>query len=255
MSSDPADRLRFRDVRSTSSFRLSLMFGLLVVAGILVALVSSYVLTAHELTARSDRILRARINLLLATPPAELPARVEAYIAYSVDGIGYFALEGREGEPVAGNMRMPQLPAPGHPLDLPATGTHGPIRVITARTANGETIIVGRDITQIRDLRRRLLLILLASGLASALVTLAAALLLSRRPLRRVRDLQRTSRAIAAGDLAARMPVTDRHDELDQFATTVNLMVEEVAHVIAQVKSATDAIAHDLRTPLTRVRA
>jgi signal transduction histidine kinase len=51
------------------------------------------------------------------------------------------------------------------------------------------------------------------------------------------------------------MPVAGRHDELDQFAVTVNLMLDEVAHVVAQVKSATDAIAHDLRTPLTRVRA
>ena len=51
------------------------------------------------------------------------------------------------------------------------------------------------------------------------------------------------------------MPIAGRHDELDLFADTVNAMVEDVARTIAQVKGVTDAIAHDLRTPLTRVRA
>ncbi|MEJ8630044.1 hypothetical protein P0F65_09860 [Sphingomonas sp. I4] len=45
------------------------------------------------------------------------------------------------------------------------------------------------------------------------------------------------------------MPIAGRHDELDQFATTVNATVEEVGRVVAQVKGATDGIAHDLRTP------
>ncbi len=51
------------------------------------------------------------------------------------------------------------------------------------------------------------------------------------------------------------MPLAGRGDELDLFAGTVNVMVEEVGRVVAQVKGVTDAIAHDLRTPLTRVRS
>jgi signal transduction histidine kinase len=51
------------------------------------------------------------------------------------------------------------------------------------------------------------------------------------------------------------MPVSSRHDELDMFAATVNHMVEEVERLMAEVKGATETIAHDLRTPLTRARA
>lgn len=51
------------------------------------------------------------------------------------------------------------------------------------------------------------------------------------------------------------MPILGRGDELDLFAGTVNGMVEEVGRVVAQVKAVTDAVAHDLRTPLTRVRS
>ncbi|WP_239025764.1 histidine kinase dimerization/phospho-acceptor domain-containing protein [Sphingomonas paeninsulae] len=69
-----------------------------------------------------------------------------------------------------------------------------------------------------------------------------------------MRDFQAASREIASGRLDIRMPVSGRHDELDQFAIMVNVMVEDVARVMAQVKGITDAVAHDLRTPLTRLR-
>jgi signal transduction histidine kinase len=121
-------------------------------------------------------------------------------------------------------------------------------------TPSRETILVGRDISQIRDLRRRILLILLVSGGASVLAIALAAIVLSLKPLGRVRDLQVAASEIAAGKFNIRMPIAGVHDELDQFAETVNVMVDEVVRVIAEVKGVTDAIAHDLRTPLTRVR-
>ena len=51
------------------------------------------------------------------------------------------------------------------------------------------------------------------------------------------------------------MPISDRHDELDMFAATVNFMMDEVERLMSEVKGATETIAHDLRTPLTRARA
>lgn len=252
----PSDRLRLRDIRRTTPFRLSLLLGALFLAGILATLMLSYVLTARELTARSDRLLFARAAGLLATPAADLPRRVRIEIANAPPGFSYFALRAADGEWVAGNIRVTAAATPGRPFSVAGRiGRHGPMRVLEVRTRQGETIVLGRDISQIRDLRQRLLFILAVSGLASAAAVLACAVLLSLAPLRRVRDLGRAARAIAAGDLSRRMPIAGRHDELDQFAGTVNLMVDEVTHVIAQVKTATDAIAHDLRTPLTRVRA
>ena len=251
-----SDRLKLHDVRSTTPFRLTLLMGALLLAGIVATLGPTYLLTARELTARSDRILYARARSLLATPRADLPVRIRTEITNAAAGFSYFALESRDGELVVGNIRVVAPKLTGQPFDVEASaGQHGPVRVLTVRNADGEMIVLGRDTTQIWDLRHRLLTILLVSGVASTLLVLGGAVVLSIPPLRRVRDLQRASRAIVDGDLAVRMPIAGRHDELDQFAGTVNLMVEEVGHVIAQVKSATDAIAHDLRTPLTRVRA
>lgn len=251
-----AERLRWRDVRATTPFRLTLLLGMLFLTGLWATLAFSYVLTAHELTARSDRILFARASALQTVPAADLPQRIRAEIANTTAGLSYFALESRDGELVTGNIKLRMPEVPGRPFSLSGrTGEHGPVRVLTVRTATGETIVLGRDISQISDLRRRLLLILISSGVAGTAMVLTAAVMLSLAPLRRVRDLERASRAIAGGDFSRRMPIAGRLDELDQFAGTVNRMVDEVSHVVAQVKSATDAIAHDLRTPLTRVRA
>lgn len=252
----PAERLRWREVRSTTPFRLTVLLGGLFLTALWATLGFSYVLTAHELTARSDRILFSRARDLLAEDPAHLPARIQSEIANAAVGVSYFALESRDGGFLVGNIRLTARTMVGQPFSVEAkAGAHGPLRLLTVRTNTGEIIVLGRDISQIRDLRERLLAILVVSGVLGTIVVLVAAVLLSRAPLRRVRALERTSRAIAAGDFASRMPIAGRHDELDQFAATVNVMLDEVAHVVAQVKTATDAIAHDLRTPLGRVRA
>ena len=251
-----SDRLRFRDVRSTSSFRLTLLLGGLFLASVVAMLGLIYLLTARELTARNDRILYEKAQSLLLTPPALLPARIRSEIDNGAQGFSYFALIDGEGNMVAGNIRLARIVAIDRPFNVAAhAGLHGPLRVLAVRTPQRELILLGRDISQIHGLRRRILEILIGSGVASLLGVLVIAVLLSIKPLRRVRDLQQASHAIAAGKLDTRMPIAGRNDELDQFAATLNQMIEEVARVIAQVKSATDAIAHDLRTPLTRVRA
>ncbi|MDH7975008.1 HAMP domain-containing sensor histidine kinase [Sphingomonas sp. AR_OL41] len=250
-----SDRLRFRDIRRTSAFRLTVILGTLFLIGIVLLLGLIYGLTAHELTARSDRILRDEAAQWLAVPAPSLPARVLADLSSGDRDLNYGALFARDGERIVGNITWVDHITPDRPIDIAATPTHRPLRLLAEVTPSGETILVGRDISQIRDLRERILTILVSSGLFTAVGMALAALALSSEPLRRVRNLQRASRAIAAGRLDVRMPIAGRHDELDQFALTVNVMVDEVARLLEQVKGVTDAIAHDLRSPLTRVRA
>ncbi|OJU22454.1 MULTISPECIES: HAMP domain-containing sensor histidine kinase [unclassified Sphingomonas] len=251
-----AEPLRFADIRRTSAFRLTAMLGATFAAGIVLLTGTIYLLTARELTDRSDRILADLAGRMLAVAPQALPARVQLETERAGSGLNYYGLLGSDGEPVAGMLRMPSSLRYDQPADIEDAGHGiGPIRLLAKRTDRGETLLVGRDITQIRDLRVRMLGILVWSGVAIAIGVGATAIGLSLGPLRRVRDLQAASRAIAEGHLERRMPLAGRNDELDQFADTVNAMVEDVGRTIAQVKGVTDAIAHDLRTPLTRVRA
>jgi signal transduction histidine kinase len=110
-------------------------------------------------------------------------------------------------------------------------------------------------VNQLRQMRAIITSALVWSGVLILVVGLACAVALSVRPLRRLRILQSAGQEIAAGDLKRRMPVSERRDELDMFAGTVNYMMDEVERLMSEVKGATDTIAHDLRTPLAHARA
>jgi signal transduction histidine kinase len=251
----PFERLRLRDVRKTSTFRLTALLGLLFAVGVAALLGLIYALSVHELTVRTDRILRLEAERLRAVSVETLPDRVRAEIRHNASGLTLIGLQSRDGDRVAGNLRVSATLRFNHPVNIAGRlGSHGPLRVLAIRASSGETILIGRDITPIVDLRRRILMVLVSSGAVMVVLVLGVGFLLSLAPLRRVRDLQAASREIAAGRLDRRMPVSRRGDELDLFAGTVNTMVEEVERVVAQVKGVTDAVAHDLRTPLAHVR-
>ena len=250
-----SDRLRFRDVRSISTFRLTVLLGLVFTIGVAALIGLIYVQTAEELNDRTDAILRLEAQRLHTVSNADLPARVRADIAQNTSRLNYYALEAADGQLIVGNIAVPSGLSFDHPVDVPeGPGIPQPVRMLASQTAAGETLVIARDMAPVVDLRRRMLTILITSGLLIAFAVLACGFLLSLAPLRRVRDLQQMSRRIAAGDLNARMPVIGRRDELDQFAGTVNVMVEDVGRVILQVKEVTDVIAHDLRAPLAHVR-
>ncbi|MET4896645.1 ATP-binding protein [Sphingomonadaceae bacterium jetA1] len=248
------DRLRLREVVRISTFRLSAMLGAVFVTGLIVMLSVVYIAIAHDLTARSDRILHSLAAQLRDVPADQLPDRIRAELRRDGARFNYMALIAADGTMIVGNVRPLVMLAPGRPVDVD-NSERGPFRLMALRTPDGETLLVGRDISLLYDLRHTLLETLIVSGVLILLCVTAAAIWFSLAPLRRVRALQRASREIAAGDFSVRMPIAGRHDELDQFAATMNATVEEVGRVVAQVKGVTDAIAHDLRTPLTRVRA
>jgi len=109
---------------------------------------------------------------------------------------------------------------------------------------------VGRDVSQLRELRSIITSALTWSGVSILLVGLACGIALSVGPLQRLRNLQAVAHDIARGDLKRRMPTSQRGDELDMFATTVNHMMGEVERLMSEVKGATEVIAHDLLNPL-----
>ena len=251
-----SEPLRLRDIRNTSTFRLTLLLGGIALVGVVMLTVLIYALSARELNARSDRILRAQSAHLMAGPAASLPGAVRLAIMQSSSGLNYYGLLDTGGRRIAGTLTGSSGFRIGHAREIPARpGHHGPIRQLAERLPTGETLLVGRDVTPLVDLRWRVTIVLVASAAMIALLIVIAAIALSLAPLRRVGRLQRAAHEIAAGHLERRMPIRGRGDELDLLAGTVNIMVEEVGRVIGQVKSVTDAIAHDLRTPLARMRS
>jgi len=118
----------------------------------------------------------------------------------------------------------------------------------------GLRLLVGRDV---RDLEatRALILEALAWGLAiTAGLALLGGWLMSAGVVRRLEAINQTSRDIMAGDLSRRIPLRGSGDDFDQLAASLNQMLDRIEILMAGVRQVSDNIAHDLRTPLTRVR-
>ncbi|MDF0731989.1 HAMP domain-containing sensor histidine kinase [Pseudomonas entomophila] len=119
----------------------------------------------------------------------------------------------------------------------------------------------GRWLVLVRDngslfVVTRIILHALLWGISLTLIPgFAGWYLLRRRPLKRIRAVQASAELIVAGDLTHRLPLSARRDELDMLAAIVNAMLDRIERLMHEVKGVCDNIAHDLRTPLTRLRA
>ena len=169
------------------------------------------------------------------------------------------------GEALAGNVTALTpgiLDNPGwtetvyHRIDETETGEHpgheALVRVF--QLPGGFRLLVGRDL----DERERLYHIVLSAGRWSVAIVivlgLAGGLFVTRRVLRRVDAMTETTRTIMAGDLGERLAVAGTGDELDRLAENLNAMLERIEALMSGFKEVSDNIAHDLKTPLTRLR-
>jgi signal transduction histidine kinase len=118
----------------------------------------------------------------------------------------------------------------------------------------GFRLLVGRDLEE----RERLHSIILSAGRWSIAIVIvlgiAGGFLVSRRVLRRVDAMTGTTQRIMSGDLSGRLPIAGSNDELDRLAGNLNAMLERIEALMHGLKEVTDNIAHDLKTPLTRLR-
>ena len=119
----------------------------------------------------------------------------------------------------------------------------------------GLRLLVGRDETERSELRRLLTEgVVWASG-AVVLFALVGAWLIRHALQARMRPAFATTAAIAGGDLSSRVALSGRGDEFDRLAQTLNTMLDRIGTLMEGVRGVSDAIAHDLRTPIARARA
>ena len=245
--------MHLKDLWRTTTFRLTILYGGLFALGTLALLWLVYLRSAVYLTSRVDGILTTEAEALVHSPRPGLRQRVIEELTLNGDRTNVFGLFTAQGARVAGNLdAIPIALRPdGKPLEIPATPAFPTsARLVARRLPTGETLVVGRDVSQLREMRTIIISALTWSGISILLIGLACGTALSIAPMRRVRRLQAVAQDIARGDLKRRMPTTQRGDELDMFAGTVNFMVAEVERLMSEVKGATEVIAHDLLSPL-----
>ncbi|MFL9875867.1 sensor histidine kinase [Paraburkholderia megapolitana] len=127
------------------------------------------------------------------------------------------------------------------------------VRAVIQTRRNGDYLVIARDLTHVLYIRRAIVSALLTGGLICLIVSLATGGLLGLRQMRRVGEIRRATLRIADGDLNRRLPTGGR-DEIDMLANLVNHMLDRIEQLIGEVKTTCDGIAHDLQSPLARIR-
>ncbi len=127
------------------------------------------------------------------------------------------------------------------------------VRALVTALDDGGLLAVGDDLARIEDVQAAIISALLWTIGGAALLGIGGGLLLSRAFLARVDAIARTAEAIIGGDLARRVPERGTNDDLDRLARTLNRMLDRIAALMASLRQVTADVAHDLRTPLTRL--
>jgi signal transduction histidine kinase len=159
----------------------------------------------------------------------------------------------------AGN--LPVIPSgvfgmPGmHAVSIDVGGRRIKLALFHEVLPGGYHLLVGRDVARFEQLEKLFLYGLAGSGAMVCLVAVIGGLLLRRAILSRVQNISRTTSAIVQGDLWRRLPTLENGDELELLARTVNRMLDQIEHLVQSVRNVSNAIAHDLRTPLAELRS
>jgi signal transduction histidine kinase len=248
---------------SSAGFRFALLFaGLFLVAGLAFTGVLWWG-TAGALDRQVDAAIRAdAVALAERWRDAGDAAVVESIgerMALDAEDQMLYLLLAPDGQRLAGNLES--LPDEFDPnvqwygIALDRNGAQGEARLFAMRLPSGSRLAVGRDIGE--KLRLRALLtegLAWSAGVALLFAFFGAALL--RRALEaRLAPATGTAALIAAGDLSPRVPLTGREDEFERLGQSMNTMLDRIAHLMEGVRGVSDAIAHDLRTPIARARS
>ncbi len=135
-----------------------------------------------------------------------------------------------------------------------ASEAQGYAVVRSVQMPSGFRLIVGRDVVERRGFTAIVLQGFLYAVLGILVFSTLAGVVTARRVLRRIDTINATSAKIMSGNLSERIPVTRSNDEFDVLATSLNAMLDRIEGLMQGLKEVTDNVAHDLKTPLTRLR-
>ncbi|WP_139810004.1 sensor histidine kinase [Sphingomonas azotifigens] len=197
------------------------------------------------------------------TPPAERAEELRERLARDIHRERFLALFDAHGRRIAGNVAtMPVLPAgtgasivaPVAPTELPGK-TSDVARLTLCPLSDGTRLLSGMDLDDTEEALRLTWQSLLFGLLPGLVLALGVGLVAGRRAARQVDTMRLLTERIVSGDLAQRLPVPARPDSFGLLCAHINTMLDRLQMLVADVRGIGDDIAHQLRTPLTRLRA
>lgn len=251
--------MRIPKIIKTSSFRLTLLYAAISCFSSLGLFAVIYWSAAGFMTDQIDNIVASEIAEIEATAaggdPGEFRATVEAVTRNSPDI--FYLLQDRDGKTLAGNL-PPFAPVLGtYERDIPAHGRPA-LAVIIRGTGmalpDGTYFFVGLSTHRLHEMKEMIRRAFLWGFAATILLSLVSGAAMSLGILGRIEALSRVGREIIGGDLRRRLPLRGSDDEFDHLATSLNAMLDRIEELMDGLRQVSSDVAHDLRTPLTRLR-
>jgi hypothetical protein len=246
----------------SASFRFGVIYAVLLMASATALALFLWWATAGLLERQTEAAIHADAQGL-AERWAEggLPALVmtiEDRMTQNVDDDAIYLLTDPLMNRIAGNLqRWPnEASQVGVSYEFPVmrAGMRSLAHVQRYDLPGGFHLLIGRDVEIRAHLRKMLTDALVWAVVVVCLLASIGALLIRGLFRRTLRNISATTTAIAAGDLAQRVQLSGRGDEFDQVAEVINDMLERIGRLMDGVRQVSNAIAHDLRTPITRAR-
>ena len=249
----------------TTTFRLALAQAGIVLVFVLALLGYVYFATVGQLNADSDLLADQEYAALDRAYGEGGIRRLNQEVVERAARQGplLYVLAESNGTVITGDFQqLPQTPAGAaervdfafERVDEEGNAIRGRARGQVGRLLNGPILLVARDLGDSALISGRITSALWTVALLGVVLSIASGLIGSWLASRRVEALAATAHDVMSGDLTRRAPVRGENDEFDALATAINAMLDRLQHLMQVSRTAGDAIAHDLRSPLTRFR-
>lgn len=262
--------MKLPDIFNTTALRLVIRY-LLVYAVVLgIALGAFAWITGRYVNANIEAGLKADLSSVIAeyrkTGVAGASAEIQRLTSSEQSQGRFFLLLSNAGEKIAGNLHAwpeeSEISLQGViesawlednvlPIKVEDDEVYWP--VVATLFPSGERLLVTQSVEQVEELNELVELLVEVLGIA-ILLSIAMGVSIGRTILRRIETVSDTAAEIMAGDLSTRIAISARNDEFDTLAGRLNTMLDRIQALIAGIRDVTDNVAHDLRSPLTRLR-
>jgi signal transduction histidine kinase len=250
----------------SSTFKLALIA--IGIFGVIVSAIFSYVYlsTSSYVRSRSDRAILTDYTSLHGVYERSgrdgLIALIQQRIADKGFADNVYILVDPSLAVLGGNLKEwpPTVTAAGGrtefraPKPLPNATNRTLLRAMLETFPSGDRLLVGRDISDLDSFTEQIKTAVISGVALIFVIAGVTVFLVTRRTVGRIESINATSRAIMLSGLDKRIPLRGTNDEWDRVAENLNLMLDRIETLMGEVKQVSDNVAHDLRTPLTRMR-
>lgn len=251
-----------RELLRSAGVRLGLIYAVLFCLSALVLSAFLWWSTAGLLDRQTDAAINADAQGLLERfleGPEALVETIQERLAANVDDDAIYLFTDALMRPIAGNLeRWPQAitnDVEWAEIPIDRAGVRGLARIRNFVLPGGFHLLVGRDVQARAELRRIITNALIWVPLIVVVFGLAGAIAVRGLFRMTIADVAAAANAFSHGDLTRRVRVSGMGDEFDRLAQEINTMLDRVTALMDGVRQVSNAIAHDLRTPITRARA